>query len=386
MSDPPSYDDDLLARLNALKKSRIQLNPSKYILSYEPRVTNAETYDRPKPIFENPTQPTPEVDLSARLRSLRNGSLSPSPSPAVRTPQSASRATSVPTASLGVGDEDDPLRGDGNLSDKTLDELLADLGPDYQWKLDPDDPDDIQKLLQEAREALPRDGAEPSPEAASGQGGRDKTKGKSRGGKEYLTRDLDMLVFALDDEDGKAETAKHSNLEDESRESQDIVARILDEVNLERQNEPPEEEESHRRQSEEGDEEELSLPSAPSQLPELPPTEPAPSKRSLDFESDIAARMAALKGLGNSATNELGLPSAPTFKPIDKAGKGVIKKKFMDEEIESWCIICQDDATVKCLGCGGDLYCASCWKEGHMGPEVGWEERRHKWTKFRKPS
>jgi hypothetical protein len=93
--------------------------------------------------------------------------------------------------------------------------------------------------------------------------------------------------------------------------------------------------------------------------------------------------MAALKGLG--ATNSLGLPAVPTFKPADKPIKGVMKK-YTDEEVNSWCIICQDDATVKCLGCDGDLYCAGCWKEGHMGPDVGFEERRHKWTKYRKPN
>lgn len=324
------------------------------------------------------------MDLSARLRSLRNGSLSSSRTPATKTPQPASRSTSLPTACAGLEDETDPLRGNGDLNDKSLDELLADLRPDDQWKLNPDDPDDIQKLIHEAKEALPQDG--PEPRASPKESGGDSTTGKSKGGKEYLTRDLDMSVFALDDEDGDVEDAKHSRLEDESREALDIVARMLDEVSLERQNEPPEDEESSScpKQTRESVEE-FSLPSAPSQLPEPEPlqTDTRPSKRSIDFESDIAARMAALKGLG--AVNELGLPSAPTFKPIDKPVKGVMKK-FTDEEVDSWCIICQDDATVKCMGCDGDLYCANCWKEGHMGPDVGWEEKRHKWTKFRKPN
>jgi hypothetical protein len=97
--------------------------------------------------------------------------------------------------------------------------------------------------------------------------------------------------------------------------------------------------------------------------------------------------MAALKGLGssNSTTDGLGLPSAPTFKLADKPVKGVMKK-YTDEEVDGWCIICQDDATVKCVGCDGELYCAGCWKEGHMGPDVGWEEKRHKWVKWRKPN
>lgn len=281
--------------------------------------------------------------------------------------------------------ENDPLRSRGDLDDKTLDELLAELGSDDQWKLNPDDPDDIQKLLDEAKLALPSDDVQP--EAAPKEGEKDTTTGKTKDGKEYLIRDLDMSAFTLDDgdgEDGKPDE-RHSRLEDESREAQDIVAKLMDEVALERPNEPPDSEESSKppAKNEDGDDNGgFSLPSAPSELPE--PSTTDPSKKSFDFESDIAARMAALRGLG--ATNELGLPSAPTFKPIDKPVKGVMKKSFTDEEIESWCIICQDDATVKCMGCDGDLYCANCWKEGHMGPDVGWEERKHKWTKFKKPN
>jgi hypothetical protein len=193
-----------------------------------------------------------------------------------------------------------------------------------------------------------------------------------------------MSVFALDEEDGGRNQAQNSGLEIESREVQDIIARLLDEVNLERGNESGDQEDNlESLEQGQDDEESLSLPSAPSKLPEQIVTETEPTRKALDFESDITARMAALRGLGTP--NELGLPSPPTFPPAAKPVKGVMKK-YMDEEVDSWCIICQDDATVKCLGCDGDLYCANCWKEGHMGPDVGWEERGHKWTKFRKPN
>ena len=267
-----------------------------------------------------------------------------------------------------------------DTDERTLDELIADLGHEDQWTLNPDDPGDIKKLMDEALKALPSQDIPRAPTTNDSKA--EANVEEKKPDKDILTRDLDMSVFALDDEDDEKK-GRESNLEDESREAQDIVTRLLDEVNLERANQP-QNEESPSDEARKIDEEEpaFSLPSAPSKLPALP-TEAESGKKSLDFESDIAARMAALKGLG--LTNELGLPSAPTFKPLDKPVKGVMKK-YTDEEVESWCIICQDDATVKCLGCDGDLYCATCWKEGHMGPDVGWEERRHKWTKYKKPN
>ncbi|KAI9047703.1 hypothetical protein LZ554_008413 [Drepanopeziza brunnea f. sp. 'monogermtubi'] len=377
MSDPPTYDQHLLERLNALRKSSVELEPSKSI-----------------PI--SPKVATPESDLSARLKSLRNGTLSSSPSPSCpsttlpikavvgKAPETLFPATPV--------EDPDPLRDPFNTDDKTLDELLADLGPEDQWMLNPDDPNDIQKLLDEAQNALPRDGEAHAEEAQR----QDPEDVQARPDGSYLTRDLDMSSFALDDDGvadkkGAAAPGKHGDLEQESREAQDIVARMLDEVNMERANEPKDEHgnplsENSRDEDHEGDEKgssSLALPSAPSTLPEPITSSSSRTRKSLDFESDIAARMAALKGL---SSNPLGLPSAPTFKPIDKPVKGVMKKQFTDEEVDSWCIICQDDATVKCAGCDGDLYCANCWKEGHMGPDVGLEEKRHKWIKYRKPN
>ncbi|TVY37999.1 Abscission/NoCut checkpoint regulator [Lachnellula occidentalis] len=354
MADPPSYDQHLLDRLNALRKSSISIDASKPSM--------------PKP----PAQTAPEDALSARLRSLRNGSLSPSPSssPASKAPQAES-STAL------TAEDQDPLHQ--NIDEQTLDELLADLGPDDQWTLNPDDPKDIQKLLNEAKSALPRDEV-----PANYEPGYEPEKGDGKTSKQSLTRNLDMSVFALDDGEETKSGDEHgkAGLEDESREAQDIVARLLDEVRLERENEGEAEEEKEKEEDTTREEGGLSLPSAPSTLPSPPPPDTEPSRKSLDFETDIVARMAALKGLGS--TNELGLPSAPTFRPADKSAKEV-SKKFLDEEIDSWCIICQDDATVQCDGCDGDLYCANCWKEGHMGPDVGREERGHRWSRFKKP-
>jgi len=45
-----------------------------------------------------------------------------------------------------------------------------------------------------------------------------------------------------------------------------------------------------------------------------------------------------------------------------------------------WCVICNEDALVRCLGCGGDLYCTACYKEFHVGEDPD----EHRVEKFKR--
>ena len=99
-------------------------------------------------------------------------------------------------------EDPDPLRDPFNTDDKTLDELLADLGPEDQWTLNPDDPKDIQKLLDEAKGALPRD-EEAKAEPKDQEHGDYSDSRARRPDPQCLTRDLDMSAFALDDGEGE---------------------------------------------------------------------------------------------------------------------------------------------------------------------------------------
>ena len=128
----------------------------------------------------------------------------------------------------------------------------------------------------------------------------------------------------------------------------------------------------------------FALPAVPSQL-----VDPAPSGRpGDDFEQDISARMASLRGLG--ALDALGMPSAPTFQPQDNnptagSGKGFLRSnKYTDEDQKTWCVVCLDDATIRCVGCDNDVYCGRCWTDMHVGPSAGYDERGHQWLKFQR--
>lgn len=134
-----------------------------------------------------------------------------------------------------------------------------------------------------------------------------------------------------------------------------------------------------------GDLPDLNLPSAPSSLPSTsqePRHDPA--------DGILAARLAALSLPSSRPTStsttttatdsRLSSPHPKTLRDLlnaqHKASSSL--KTYTDEEMDSWCVICNEDATLRCVGCDGDLYCRECWEEGHRGPDAGFEERKHR--------
>ncbi|CAI0653523.1 unnamed protein product [Colletotrichum noveboracense] len=382
-------DKSLLDRLSALKGGSpgVSLDRSSNALNVS--LTGVE-----------PTKPPSREDaLSARLRSLRNTperEVPPPPQQQSHTSKAVSHETATrgeaaslspagprgshpaaaPPQSQAPTDDVDPFL---ETDDQTLEDLLSDedLGSQEQWNFDPkDESAKVNALLEELSKASPAQQAPDSTDDGN-VGGKARDADDSDG--EEMTKEVETLLSqALDDarlntqpEDVPDPPSKHQGAADEAGEDQQgdgdpgfslpsvpstIAAPKSDKVD------------------DDGSLPGLSLPSVPSGQPNHE-----------DLDDDLAARMAALGGLGAPSEGGMGLPSVPTFQPADRAVKRLTSKAgYTDEDADTWCTVCLEDATLQCLGCE-DVYCARCWHEMHIGPAAAFDDRTHKAVRFVKP-
>lgn len=358
----PAHDDDLLARLNALKLSSVKLDSS----------PSVDIQISKPPLFV-------EDRLADRLKGLRAGNSPAANEQPSSRPVYGGDAADVLTAHVADEVASDPIeewQNDGN--EQSIDDLLAELESNEQAKLNPDDPDDVAALLKEARGALP-------PPGQTGDSGDVQENTKTR-------EDNDNEPAEEEENEIEEENSKSEDQRDEA-EADDYVQRILAELDFNRKHGIPDEEEDGEEKEKERPQGAAPPPPEPSSkpptsalnLPSTPNKNPISSPLSYE-DSELESRFSNL-GLSLPSTPTSAPTSSSAAKAKQKAADALAKSKaktkglaFTDEDIESWCCICNEDGEVRCLGCEGDIYCGECWREGHgTGPG---QERGHRAVQF----
>ena len=252
---------------------------------------------------------------------------------------------------------------------QTIDEMLAELGPEDSWMIQKGEEGQIDELLRTAQSTLKQSNtADP-------------------GATPPLMHDDDEAInheeihsIGSDVREARTQMSREPETNDAEldREADEYLAQILaqienspdDESRLEPAGSRDPGEASHPHNAQGSASADLHLPAAPATQPDLPP-----SYSDVTGDDALASRFA-----------NLDLPTVPTtLKPSAPRPTTKLQPKwYTDEEIGSWCTICNENATLVCAGCDGDLYCTNCWLEGHKGPDAGHEERKHKARQYNK--
>ena len=318
-------------------------------------------------------------DLSTRLGNLKRSALIiDSPQPYLG-PEKSGTPLAIPE-----------LQNEEN--DKTVEDLLAELGPEENWEVGRDDEKEVETLLQAAQSRLkerPDLVDDTSPDVEGGEVAKDAGLGLSSS-----LPPVDLCVFQPESElDDGQDTAENKSTVQRSvdQEADEYLQSILDDIHSEPpgdltevqdgncDSDPPpqyyktEEDRSLAKTSSTH----FDLPSTPAKDPDFSEAPLAAQSASSTEDSDLAARFASLS-----------LPSVPSttpsLAPYNSSTNPYTSTSYADSDISTWCIICNDDATMRCIGCDGDLYCTTCWMEGHRGEDAGFEEKKHKAVQYNK--
>lgn len=262
----------------------------------------------------------------------------------------------------GQAQQDIDTKNDGNarsfdlIADeegKTIEDLLAEIGPEDSWNVPKNEADQVDELLRHAHNVLAK-------------GREDKAQDES-----VIDKDNPNATSDADASRGHGlrfdDARQEPTVEEIDHDADEYLAQILDELKHAPQ-QPPTDDQRNVNGAAAESSASTTVMSMP--MPEAPDKDlEPPSYSDATADDELASRFA-----------NLGLPSIPKGAPAatTKAPPKAQVKGYTDEEIDSWCVICNENATLVCPGCDGDLYCTNCWLDGHKGPDAGYEERTHR--------
>ncbi|KAI9758006.1 MAG: hypothetical protein M4579_003242 [Chaenotheca gracillima] len=315
MASPDNADDELFARLNALKQFNIARSTTR-----NPRSKLSGTDQDP--------------DLSARFRKLANGA-PVSPLPASHNPNTTGQFDSFGQHSTPFNVEDE----------KTVEELLAELGPDDQWKLDIEslamengggEGGEMKRLLDEARVALAS-----SKESEDTQKGttetEDNAKREIQSPEKTSSEESKKFNFpVVEDED---EDTEHRDKKDDE-EADEYLERILAELDVDSSRGAPDESDNETKEQT-GASSDCEPKASPQRSREATPSFPEPPSTFLPISKDSKPAAGGDKSIQSADDLEarlakLGLPSTPKSQPTITTRQAAKKKPtYTDEDVDS---------------------------------------------------
>ena len=340
MGDP---DDAFLSRLNALRPTTVSLRQDR-----DPNLL---------PPLTSESEDTPD-DLIARFQKLQSG-------------RSTSHASTAAETREYHGADATPDRP----ASPTLEELLSDLKALDQEVGDRPSAKELQDTLHDAQKAI-----DESKESAGNEHGGALGGGQERGAPAKQGTKAKRPTISCDElQDGeKAIADSKTALDDARRHTAGIVAHAAEHIEGKERMGKTEEEEAEEALAMILDGAEWEEPSPPTTAKDR---SESPARASTNGASKIDDPQPTNELVLPEVPRDFALPSAPTTLPSKKPAITMSKQ---DDDVETWCIICLEDATVRCVGCDGDLYCRRCWREGHTGEDAGYEEKMHKWQVYSK--
>ncbi|EPB86232.1 hypothetical protein HMPREF1544_06960 [Mucor circinelloides 1006PhL] len=94
-------------------------------------------------------------------------------------------------------------------------------------------------------------------------------------------------------------------------------------------------------------------------------------KRDEDLEKRYHALKKDAPSFSNTTYSDSSKPKGSIPKPLTNTD--------LHDEMDDWCCICNDDATVECLGCEDDnKYCRECFFHTHKSESADYEATKHK--------
>ena len=319
--DDRAKDSDLLARLNALKPSTVHFNKA------------TDLVDKPHAVESRQIESKTGDDLTARFAALSG----------VSKDEGLAREEIAAHPELLEPDLD--VNFDFPGDETAIDDLLADLelsdvkgaAGEQDWKDATKQTGNARDLLKEARLALRKPSIDDEENSD-------------------LTRERESLDHgAATGEDAREIRNPNAAIEGETPAPNDEVDELVRAAVEDVANEAPANEHEADsviaegkdcEPSEEPSLADLGLPAAPTDLPTIG---------------------------GDDEDTDYTLPAAPTYKPRDD-----FEQTDSGDDVETWCIVCLEDATLRCVDCDGDLFCDRCFAEFHHCESAGSEERNHK--------